>query len=184
MFKRLNVCSQRDLERLSECPMVRCNHRHSLRDILIEQPQKGLIFDAEIDRLDSFLRLELRYQSVTGAIASMSESLQLGQIIGRMHANRQDFRILANEQEDPTKREWFTRVADIIKNFSYADFGLIALEPAVAGLLKPDETHCYSIFEGQHRSLALAWRVVEDVKSFRPIRALLLFPRRTSTENR
>jgi len=164
--------------------MVRRDHRDTLREALIEDPPKGPIFGAEIDRPDVFLKLNLRYQKVTHPIAPLDDSLELEQIIGRMRDSQQDFRTLANEQDDPNKRKWFTRVADIIQKFSYEDFGLIALEPSAPGLLKPEEATCYSIFEGQHRSLALAWRLMGDIQSFKPIQALLLFPRRTSTELR
>jgi len=74
--------------------------------------------------------------------------------------------------------DWFQRCAAIDENFDYSMLCWIVITPLITEerRVTPDAT--FYIFEGVHRSIVLAKRLLMREERYRPIDFLLLCPRR------
>ena len=73
---------------------------------------------------------------------------------------------------------WFQRCADIDENFDYAKLGWIVLTPLIPNERRETPDATFYIFEGVHRSIVLAKRLLREEEKYKPLDFLLLCPRR------
>jgi hypothetical protein len=74
---------------------------------------------------------------------------------------------------------WFQKCVDIDEEFDYSKLGLIALTPLTPS--EKDETPAgtYYIYDGVHKSIVLAKRILRGETEYEPVQVLLLEPRRS-----
>jgi len=76
---------------------------------------------------------------------------------------------------------WFQPCREIYEKFNYECFTVLAITPP-PGHTDLNSGRPLAIFEGQHRTLALALRLLEDADFYKPVRTLILLPGRDSTK--
>jgi hypothetical protein len=75
--------------------------------------------------------------------------------------------------------EWFRPCADIDKAFDYDKVGLVALTPLSESERRETTAGSYYIYDGVHKSIVLAKRLLRGETGYEPVQVLLLTPRRT-----
>lgn len=73
---------------------------------------------------------------------------------------------------------WFHKCVEIDSAFSYAKFGWVALVPTNEHERRESPTGTYYVFDGVHKTLVLAKKLVQNEIPYEPVNALLLTPRR------
>jgi hypothetical protein len=75
--------------------------------------------------------------------------------------------------------EWFRPCVDIDEAFDYGKVGLVALTPLSKSERRETTTGNYYIYDGVHKSIVLAKRILRGETGYEPVQVLLLTPRRT-----
>ena len=73
---------------------------------------------------------------------------------------------------------WFKRCSLIDEGFCYARFGLLVLTCADENEKKETPRGSYYMYDGNHKGIVLAKKILRKELDYRPIEALLLKPRR------
>lgn len=74
---------------------------------------------------------------------------------------------------------WFTRCDTIDKAFDFIRFHWIVLTPLTLDESRETPTGTHYVYDGVHKTLVLAKKLIRDGLQYRPLTALLLTPRRT-----
>jgi hypothetical protein len=74
--------------------------------------------------------------------------------------------------------EWFRPCLDIDKAFDYGKVGLVALTPLNEPGIRETPAGNYYIYDGVHKSIVLAKRLLRGETEYEPVQILLLTPRR------
>ncbi len=75
--------------------------------------------------------------------------------------------------------EWFQPCLSIDTNFNPQWFELVAVTPATGGELRESPGGSFYIYDGAHKTLVLAHRLLTERTRYTPVELLLLTPRRT-----
>jgi len=67
---------------------------------------------------------------------------------------------------------------EIDSAFSYDHFGLLALTPSMPSEQRESPQGTYYVYDGVHRSIVLAKKLLSNEVEYRPVSALYLTPRR------
>ena len=78
------------------------------------------------------------------------------------------------EQGNP----WFDTCTEIDKAFDYSKFGSIALTPLTPPEKAETPKGSYYIYDGVHRSIVLAKKLIRGAIEYKPVQAILFEPRR------
>jgi len=73
---------------------------------------------------------------------------------------------------------WFEKCVRIDQSFDYSKLGCIAVTPLVEAEGNGNPRGSYYIYDGVHKSIVLAKRLLQRELEFRPVEVLLLTPRR------
>ena len=73
---------------------------------------------------------------------------------------------------------WFDVCSAINQEFDYAKFGWVALQPMNEHEQRESPSGTYYVFDGVHRTLVLAKKLVQQEVCFQAVEAILLTPRR------
>jgi hypothetical protein len=76
-------------------------------------------------------------------------------------------------------QKWFQPCADIDAAFDYGKVGLLALTPLTEPEKRETPEGNYYIYDGVHKSIVLAKRLLRGEAEYKPVRVLLLTPRRS-----
>ncbi len=74
--------------------------------------------------------------------------------------------------------EWFQKCVAIDGAFDLEKFGWVAVTPLVAGELRETPHGSHYVYDGVHKSIVLAKRLLRGELQYSPVEALLLEPRR------
>jgi hypothetical protein len=89
-----------------------------------------------------------------------------------------DFGLQGLHYRDKSGRDWWQRVRELISGpFDLDKMRTAAITPAEEGQ-SSDEAEKFRVFEGQHRTLALAWLLLAGCLAFRSFEMLLVNPGR------
>jgi len=130
---------------------------------------------------DDFLRLIWQEADFARFLTPPHESRTLRDVARRLIELGYSFDALTadiglpREQHHP---QWFTPCAEIDRAFDMDRFGLLILTPATEGEYRQSPGGIYYVFDGVHKSIVLAKRLLENTIAFRPLDVLLLVPRR------
>jgi hypothetical protein len=75
--------------------------------------------------------------------------------------------------------KWFEKCVDIDVGFDYAKVGLVALTPLIEPERRETPAGSYYIYDGVHKSIVLAKRLLQRQTGYESVQVLLLTPRRS-----
>lgn len=141
----------------------------------------GDLFLITLDDAETFLSLIWHARSDSRLLTPTGQSRTLRDVAKRVIDNGYDFAKLSSVLEfktDGHKPEWFRECKDIYDAFDINKFDWIALTPPTNDELKESPNGIFYIYDGCHKSLVLAVRLLEGKEDFKPLECLLLVPRR------
>lgn len=145
----------------------------------VKGPGNLFLFTMEDEK--SFLSLIWQEINPTRLLTPGGQSRTLGDVAGRMIDNSWTFSSLCCPMgqmpmyHDPGLFESF-RALDA--GFDISKFDFIAVTPANESEKRQSPSGTYYIYDGVHRALVLAHRVMSGQLKYQPVEALLLTPRR------
>jgi len=74
---------------------------------------------------------------------------------------------------------WFRKCVEIDSVFDYSNFSWMALTPCNSSELQETPVGTYYIYDGVHKSIVLAKKLLKSEIKYRPLEALFLTPRRS-----
>jgi len=122
---------------------------------------------------DDFLRLIWQSVPSTHSLAPPGRPRTLRACASRLDRFSWDFSSLTEQNST-----WFHECVAIDRNFSYEAFGLLAIVEANAHELHETPEGTFYIFDGVHRSIVLAKRLLRGQTPYVPLDTLWLVPRR------
>jgi hypothetical protein len=144
----------------------------------IEAP--GHIYKLTLDTADEFLRLIWQEADPARFLTPPRGSRTLRDVAKRLLQSGHSFEALVTNLGMPRSEhqpEWFHPCLEIDRQFDMTRFGWVVLTPATGGENNQSPTGTYYIFDGIHKTLVLASRLLQGTP-YRPVEALLLLPRR------
>jgi hypothetical protein len=105
----------------------------------------------------------------------------LGAVAERMIDQRYTFDRLASDFGLPRSvhnPDWFAPCRDIYNHFDGALFDFVALTPATSAERNENPQSSWYIYDGAHKTLVLAYRLLAREYLYQPVETLLLSPRR------
>lgn len=149
--------------------------------LIREVKAEGDLFLFTLDDEESFLSLIWQEIGATRLSTPGGQSRTLRDVAGRMTKKSWTFATLSKPMRfPPTQHDpaWFESCEKINSAFDFTAFDLIAVVPAICSELFQSPRGTFYIYDGVHRTLVLAHRILSKQTSYRPIEALLLTPRR------
>jgi hypothetical protein len=138
----------------------------------IDQP--GEMFLGELTTREEFLRLVWQSIPATRPLTPVGEPRTLFDCAIRLSTFGWDFQTLVH-----AGFEWFRPCVDIDKAFDYGKLGLVALTPLNEPERRESAGGTYYIYDGVHKSIVLAKRLLRRETEYEPVHVLLLTPRRS-----
>ncbi len=145
----------------------------------VKAPGNLFLFTLEDEK--SFLSLIWQEIDPTRLLTPWGEPRTLGDVAGRMIEHSWTFSSLCRPMglmptlHDPTA---FGSFEALDAGFDISKFDLIAVTPANDSEKRQSPSGTYYIYDGVHRALVLAHRVMSGQSKYQPVEALLLTPRR------
>jgi hypothetical protein len=144
----------------------------------IEAP--GHIYKLTLETADQFLRLIWQEADPARFLTPPGNSRTLRDAAERLLQTGRSFEALVTNLGVPRSEhhpEWFRPCVEIDRTFDMTRFGWVVLTPATEGERNQSPTGTYYVFDGIHKTLVLAKRLLQGTP-YRPVEALLLTPRR------
>ena len=142
--------------------------------LLHEMEQPGEMFLGILTTRDEFLKLVWQSINATRALTPARQPRTLGDCASRLSTFGWEFQRLVQ-----AGFEWFRRCVDIDKAFDYGKVGLVALTPLNESERRETPAGNYYIYDGVHKSIVLAKRLLRGETEYEPVQMLLLTPRRS-----
>lgn len=121
-----------------------------------------------------FLKLVWQSIDATRSLTPVGEPRTLSDCANRLSAFGWEFQTLVQ-----AGFEWFRRSVDIDAAFDYGKLGLVALTPLNEPERRETPAGNYYIYDGVHKSIVLAKRLLRRETEYEPVQVLLLTPRRS-----
>jgi hypothetical protein len=147
-------------------------------DDVVENAKK--IYHVRFQDDERFLALIFPEVNGCQAIAPLKESRTLRDVANRMIYNDWTFEDLnenlgfSPKQHDP---ELFVKTRYLDENFDYDKFGLLILAPSTEEERDQSPTGSFYIYDGFHRSLVLAKRLLLEEVEYKQVSGILVIPR-------
>lgn len=149
--------------------MLSCHEQQNIVNTGLEKYLKGegdgivRVWIATIRTRDDFLTLQLLHQNVSVRLTPPGQPRELQAIIYPLLEEGKTFAGLRDECSNEAERDWYEKCRSRYEHFDYSKMTRIAITPAAkAEATTLEDDRSYEIFEGQHRSLALAMRLLKD----------------------
>jgi len=155
---------------------------HHVDDRLIREvnaPGKLCLFTLEDEK--SFLSLIWQESDYTRLLTPRGQPRTLADVAGRMIENSWTFSSLSRPMglmpmfHDPAAFESFETLD---ASFDISKFDFIAVTPANDSERRQSPSGTYYIYDGVHRALVFAYRVLSGQMEYHPVEVLLMTPRR------
>ena len=145
----------------------------------IERP--GQLYLVRLEDEATFFSLIWQESDPARLLTPNDQSRTLHDVANRLIHSGYTFESLTKSLGLPLNQhhpEWFERCVPIDGAFDFNQFGWIAVEAANDGERKQSPCGSFYIFDGMHKTLVLAKRLMKKETVFQPIDALYLIPRR------
>lgn len=145
----------------------------------VEAP--GNLFFFTLEDAESFLSLIWQEINPTRILTPRGQPRTLGDVAGRMLHHSWTFPSLSRPMglmpthHDPAA---FRSFEALDAGFEISKFDFIAVTPANDSEQRQSPNGTYYIYDGVHRALVLAHRIMSGKSKYQPIEALLMTPRR------
>ena len=143
-------------------------------------------YEIVFDDQDSFLSIIWQCISDVQIVAPPGEPRDLRSVANRIVKAGWSFARLASDPpiskgtHDP---KWFDICFKIDRDFSYQDFGEIAIRPLNEHEEKSNPRGTFYIHDGNHKTLVLATKLLRQEVDFSPITALYVRPSKVETDD-
>ena len=138
----------------------------------IDKP--GTLSWLAFEREDEFLRLVWQAIDDTRPLTPHGESRTLKDCAARLAAFDWNFAALGRRGFP-----WFERCVEIDLAFDFAKFCWVAVTPLAEGERKETPNGNFYVYDGVHKSIVLAKKIIRRELQYRPLEVLLLEPRRS-----
>jgi len=135
--------------------------------------QPGQLSLLMLETEDEFLRLVWQAIPETRPLTPKAQPRSLKDCASRLALFDWNFEALVRDDFP-----WFQKCTDIDLAFDFGKVGWIAVTPLVAGEQKETPHGSYYIYDGVHKSIVLAKRILRGELQYCAIEVLLLEPRR------
>src|SRR5216684_3250641 len=139
-----------------------------------ELDQPGEMFLDFLATREEFLRLVWQSIDATRPLTPVGEPRTLFDCASRLSTFGWEFQRLVQ-----AGFEWFRPCVDIDKAFDYGKVGLVALTPLTESEKRETARGNFYIYDGVHKSIVLAKRLLRGETEYEPVQVLLLTPRRS-----
>ncbi len=149
--------------------------------LLIEVDNEGQLYLLQFEDEASFLSLIWQESPPARLLTPEGQSRTLLDVSTRLIQKGYTFEKLSRDlglSANQHQPEWFARCIHIDTGFDFAHFGWIAVVYPKDSEREQSPTGSFYIFDGVHKTLVLAKRLLKGETVFQPIEALLLIPRR------
>jgi hypothetical protein len=146
---------------------------HVDRRLQHEIHRPGRLSMITLEAADEFFSLVWQAIPDTGAIAPAGQPRSIFDCGSRLASFSWSFRALVMDGH-----QWFQKCIDIDEGFDSGKFGLIAITPLLADEQRVTPHGTYYVYDGVHKSIVLAKKLLRREMEYRPIEVLLLEPRR------
>ena len=143
--------------------------------ILRELDALGELHLITLKTSDEFLSLIWQSSSECRPLAPVGETRILHDCALRLEQYDWSFH---NVCESGSGYPWFEKCVQIDESFDLSRFHWIALTPCVNNELRESPRGTYYIYDGVHKAIVLAKKLIRNELAYTPITALLLTPRR------
>ncbi len=136
-----------------------------------------------IEDQDRFLQLLYHdNQKVSGFLTPYHQPRTLRDVVRRMNDTKLNFNSIAEVSDkippELHRPDWFNKCLDIYtKGLTFEDFGCLFLMDLVDEEQRWSPSAFSSIYDGTHRSLVLAWLLMNKEINFHPIKCFIFRPR-------
>jgi hypothetical protein len=126
---------------------------------------------------ETFLNIEFPEMGVSRVLTPLGESRTLLDVVNRMKSSGLGFAsfcdssVNTSESYDP---RWFEECKRIYNNFEYSKVCSVFVHGLSESSLRQSPTATFGIFDGTHRSLVLAYKLIVENFEFQDIRAFVL----------
>ena len=154
--------------------------RHEASGLRVDQrlwrevDQPGEMFLGTFATREEFLRLVWQSIDATRPLTPVGEPRTLFDCASRLSTFGWEFQRLVQ-----AGFEWFRPCVDIDKAFDYGKVGLVALTPLNESEKRETARGNFYIYDGVHKSIVLAKRLLRGETEYEPVQVLLLTPRRS-----
>jgi hypothetical protein len=139
-----------------------------------EVDKPGEMFLDILATREEFLRLVWQSSAATRPLAPAGEPRTLLDCASRLSAFGWEFQSLVQAGFG-----WFRPCLDIDKAFDHGNVGLVALTPLIERERRETPAGSHYIYDGVHKSIVLAKRLLRGETGYEPVQVLLLTPRRS-----
>jgi len=148
---------------------------------LLDEIKKGDLYLIPLEDEHSFFSLIWHAIDDSRILTPQGQSRTLHDVTQRLIDNNYNFTALSSDLGLNSKQhnpKWFDKCKKINDNFDIDKFGWIAVTPATEDELRSSPKGTFYIYDGTHKSLVLAKRLLDKNIYFTPLECLLLIPRR------
>jgi hypothetical protein len=139
-----------------------------------EVDKPGEMFWGILATREEFLRLVWQSSAATRPLTPVGEPRTLLDCARRLSTFGWEFQTLVQDGF-----EWFRPCVEIDEAFDYSKLGLVALTPLIESERRETSAGNYYIYDGVHKSIVLAKRLLRGETGYQPVQVLLLTPRRS-----
>jgi (2Fe-2S) ferredoxin len=184
------------VRRIEVCRNMRCINSEEVRRIVREHVQRGHHVDTRLQdtigkpgnqfllRLEdeeSFLSLIWHEIDSARLLTPKGQPRTLGDVADRLLRDHYTFTSLTRSLGLPSHQhypDWFKRCLQIDGEFDFRHFGWVAVVAANDAERQQSPLGTFYIYDGAHKALVLAKRLLKKETVYQPIEALYLVPRR------
>lgn len=160
-----------------EATNLLCRHRaagfHLDDRVFREVERPGRLFLFSLESADELFRLVWQSTEEVRALAPVGSSRTVGDCAARLAGFRWRFEDLVD-----AGHQWFRRCLDIDRDFRHASFGYIAVTPVNEHEKRETPAGTHYIFDGVHKTIVLAKKLLRQEVDYVPVGAVLFTPRR------
>jgi hypothetical protein len=144
---------------------------------------------ATIETAGDLFALKIRDQKPVKRLLDAAPSHCLGEVVQQMINKNWTFQQLVDEAADKETKEWFAKCVVRESDFSLDKMGPLAIHPRkglkenapdLKSSVKVTDLNPFEFYEGQHRALVLAKKLLEGGIQFTPLTAIYLYPDRAT----
>ena len=148
---------------------------------LKEIDESGQLYLIRLEDEESFFSLIWQESDPARLLTPADQPRATRDVVSRLIANDYSFESLSKTLGKPRDQhhpEWFLPCVEIDRVFDFNKFGWVAVVAANDDGRRQSPGGSFYLFDGMHKTLVLAKRLMNKKTDFQPIEALYLVPRR------
>jgi hypothetical protein len=168
-------------EAQAQFDLWRAQELHVDRRLIREIGEPGCLFLMRLEDEESFLSLIWQEADPARLLTPAGQPRTLREVAQRVLDRGSTFGDLSLDlglDRNQHRPEWFKPCCKIDSDFQYARFGWLTLVPACDSERQQSPHGSFYLFDGMHKSLVLATRLLRKETTYQAIEAIYMLPRR------